>query len=506
MSKKIHSVTLVFVCLLSFLVAGLLFSVAAAKVSADELARLEQDRANIVSLIKDGNYPHAQALTQKLLADFHQNPALPETLYDIAENFRWTHISDRDKDKYGQAQSVYRQIIANYPDNPFAHKAALGIAKTKVLYFIVAQDFNSARYALNEMAAAFQNDPDLPFELYWIGRGYGYWEKHEEEENAYQQIIQNHPSDPYADRARIAFAKANIQSLIMSKDYGAAGEALNEMVEDFPEHPDLPESLYWIAERYSWEGLFDDSNSLFQQIIQNYPDSPFSDKARTGLSKVNALSLVLSQDCDHAGEALEKIINDFNDNPILLKDVLKRVLETRYKQACSRQQKQGSNEQVKEEFRYAKSIAEMIEKLFPDSAADLPEAHLYMAYCDYQLGENAQAAEHCQKIISDWLDYEYVHYAQLLIAGSYEKLADSGVISTSEADYQIERALLSVIEKETIIDGESIARALLELARWYAKIGEKDLAANFYEEFLMRMDGTNSPDAPAVKAKLEKLR
>jgi len=498
MSNKIHSIAIIFVVLL--------FSVATAKVSADASAELEQAKSNIVSLVNDGNYAQAQEQTQKLLADFPKNPALPEALYEIAERFRWSGASDRDKDKYERAGKVYRQIIANYPDSPFADKAELGISKTKVLHFIVVQDYNAAGQALNEMVAAFPNHPNLADELYWIGRAYGYWERHEEEKNMYQRIIQNHPDSPYVDRAKIGFAKADVQSLIMSKDYDGAKQALDKLVTDFPNHPDLPETLYWIAERYAWEGRFDDSKILYQQIIQKYPDSPFSSKARTGLSKVNALTLVMSQDPNRASEALEKIVDDFNDNPNLLKDILRIALETRYKQACSRQQKEGTNEQVKEGFRNAKSIAEMIEKIFPDSAADLPEAHLYIAYCDYQLGENAEAAESCQKIISDWPDYGYIHYAQLLIASSYEKLAESGVISTSEAGYQIEQALAAVIEKETKIDRESIARALLELGRWYVKMGEKDLAVNFYEEFIMRMDDMNNPDALAVKAELEKLR
>src|SRR4030042_1674158 len=169
MSKKASSITLIFTVLLFSVAAGLLFSVAAAKVSAEESAKIEQEKSNIVSLIKDGNYIEAWAQTQQLLADFPVNQVIPETLYDIAETFRWYGASDRDKDKYERAGKVYRQIIANYPDNPFAYKAALGIAKTKVLYFIVAQDFNAAGQALNEMAATFANAPILPDELYWIG-------------------------------------------------------------------------------------------------------------------------------------------------------------------------------------------------------------------------------------------------------------------------------------------------------------------------------------------------
>lgn len=62
MSKKIHSIALVFV--------GLLFSVAAAKISANTSAELEQAKSNIVSLINDGSYAQAQTQTQKSLADF----------------------------------------------------------------------------------------------------------------------------------------------------------------------------------------------------------------------------------------------------------------------------------------------------------------------------------------------------------------------------------------------------------------------------------------------------
>jgi outer membrane protein assembly factor BamD (BamD/ComL family) len=168
MSNKIHSIALVFI--------GLLLSVAAAKVSADASADLERAKSSVISLINDGKYSQAQMQTQKLFAGFSKNPALPEALYEIAERFRWFGASDRDKDKYGRAQKVYQQIIANYPDSPFADKAALGISKTKVLYFIVAQDFNAAGQALDEMVAKFPSHPNLPDELYWIGRGYGYWD------------------------------------------------------------------------------------------------------------------------------------------------------------------------------------------------------------------------------------------------------------------------------------------------------------------------------------------
>jgi TolA-binding protein len=254
LTAKARSITFVFI--------GLLFSVAAAKVAAEESAKLEQAKSNIISLIGVGNYTEAQAQTQKLLSDFSKEQALPQALYEIAEKFRWSGASDKDKDKYGRAQNVYQQIITNYPDSPFASKAALGIAKTKVLYFIVAQDFNTAGQALNEMIAGFSKHPDLPEQLYWIGRGYGYWDRYEEEKGVYQQIIQNHPDSPYADKARFGISRANVLSLIMSQNYDQAEDAFGKLLVDFPGHPNLEDAHYRVAEGYYHKALELDNKGL----------------------------------------------------------------------------------------------------------------------------------------------------------------------------------------------------------------------------------------------------
>ena len=214
------------------------------------------------------------------------------------------------------------------------------------------------------------------------------------------------------------------------------------------------------------------------------------------------MSLMTSKEYNEAEIAVDELFADFNDNPKFATAIL-AIVEQCYRQGLPKQFSDPNH--ARELFGGAAGICDIFIEEKPEDNL-VPEALLYMAYCDYQLGENAAAAESCQEIIIYSPDYEYVHYAQLLIASSYEKLAESGVVSMSEADYQIEQALLSVIEKETKIDKESIARALLELSRWYVKTGEKDLAASFYEEFIMRADDPNSADARAAKAELEKLR
>jgi TolA-binding protein len=68
-----------------------------------------------------------------------------------------------------------------------------------------------------------------------------------------------------------------LNALVASKDFNEAEETLNEMVSDFNGHPDLPKTLYWLAERY--KGLDrPEANQIYAQLVQNYPDNYYAKK------------------------------------------------------------------------------------------------------------------------------------------------------------------------------------------------------------------------------------
>ncbi len=102
MSNKTHPIALVFV--------GLLFSVAAAEVSADASAELEQAKSNIISLVNGGNYAHAQTQIQKVVDDYPQ--------YEHAWHAQFTigRCYDVLKD------TAYKQLLEKYPDCPAAEQ------------------------------------------------------------------------------------------------------------------------------------------------------------------------------------------------------------------------------------------------------------------------------------------------------------------------------------------------------------------------------------------------
>jgi len=288
------------------LVWGFLFCFAWCRAAADVFT----DKAQIESLIESGKLADANQRIEKLKADYAQDSQLPCALYWIGRRYEWSKNDD-------QARNIYQQVIQNYPSNEYAAKCRLSLATQDVLSLIISAKYDPAREAVDKLLADFANEPDLAETLYWVARRYGWSDKYEEEKNLYQKIIQNHPDNPFANKARLGFARADVLSLILSKNFDQGQTALTQLQTDFAAHPDLPDALYWVAERYRWAHKWEDAKDLYQKVVQDYPNSPAAGRARIGLSRVEVLALIGSDDYAAAKKALDKLVTDFAANPDL---------------------------------------------------------------------------------------------------------------------------------------------------------------------------------------------
>lgn len=170
MSTKTHSIlpTVALSKAEVFALIGLLFFMVVAEVFAGAPAGLEQAKLSIISLIDEGmytknesKYTQAQAQAQKLLADFSQNPALPQALYEIADKYRWAT-------KYEQVNNLYQQIIQNYPNSPYVSRAKLGLERVAVLSLIISQNYDQATKDFDKLLVDFAGHPDLSETIYWV--------------------------------------------------------------------------------------------------------------------------------------------------------------------------------------------------------------------------------------------------------------------------------------------------------------------------------------------------
>ena len=65
-------------------------------------------------------------------------------------------------------------------------------------------------------------------------------------------------------------AKSDIVSLIEQGDYSQAQVQMQDLIAGYPGHPDMPETLLWIAEGYFWSGQRDQAKERFQEAHRNH--------------------------------------------------------------------------------------------------------------------------------------------------------------------------------------------------------------------------------------------
>jgi TolA-binding protein len=246
-------------------------------------ARLGNVRWDATSLIVSGKYADAKAVTDKMADDFAGSPDLTETLYWISGRFQAF-------DRFDDSKQIYEQIIRDYPESPWAKKARINKAMSEAMSLVVSGKYAEAKEVTDKMISDFARSSDLspganlPEMLYWISERYERSGRADEAKRDYQRLIDLYPNNPLAMKAKLGIPRADVIALVLAKNFNNAETALNKMTADFASHPDLPETLYWLAYRYQDIGRVEDANHLYQQITQTYANNIYASKAQTALS------------------------------------------------------------------------------------------------------------------------------------------------------------------------------------------------------------------------------
>jgi len=213
--------------------------------------------------------------------------------------------------QYEQAEAMYRQIVADYPDTD----CALEAQKELVMLYLTWDKPTQGEAAFEELVAGFPEHPLLPEVLYYIVEEYAWSGKHEEATSFCQQIIQQYPGGPYADKAQLGVPAIKVLSLIDSGEDAAAQSALDSLISDFADHSGLPEVLYHIARRYKQSGKCEIAESLYKDIVANYPRTDYAFQAETRL----VLWYISVARNDEAQAAIASLVADFSEHSELVK-------------------------------------------------------------------------------------------------------------------------------------------------------------------------------------------
>ncbi len=246
-------------------------------------AELHFSRFNVLSQIAAGNETNAETEINSIESKFQSHPDFPWYIYSVANQYEELKKDDK-------AKAIYQRILQQYPDSPVAGGARLHFSRYNVTSLIASGNDTAVRSEIGGIAADFPGHPDLQWYFSNIANQYeqlGKYSVADEVKSLYQQITQESPNGSSKTKAGLQYSRAEVQFLIISQKYDEAKAALDKLIADFSDHPDLPDTLYEIAQKYEWSDRYEESKSIYQQIIQNCPDSSLAWHAQFLVGRIN---------------------------------------------------------------------------------------------------------------------------------------------------------------------------------------------------------------------------
>jgi tetratricopeptide (TPR) repeat protein len=397
--------------------------------------------------ISDANDAAAETACDTLLTKFSGQPTLPKEVYQIAMK----HSDTERPDKAFQLHQY--NVEHSSKDDMYTMWSKVEIVKS---YIRDANDA-AADEAFDKLLAEFSGQPTLPKEIYQIVDEYAMAGKYDKADQIYQHVLDNWPEAEQDGLEHIGVAEINVLSLIESGNDTAAKEALDSLIGDFNEHPNLAWTLDGIAGRYEKFLKHNEARSIYRKIATDFNET---DYALTAQKKLAILEIKAGDEVA-AQAALDILIADFNeyhDSP----EAVFVVGEQYYNWAFQCEKAKLS---AKATDKFQKAIA-VWQRIITDlsSSSITPQAYYMSARCYERIGKYENAIDYYSIVVDNWPDYEFAWNAQFLIGRCFDKLARAGTISKVDAAPLIREACEKLITNYP--DSMAVNAAINLLKRW----------------------------------------
>ena len=347
--------------------------------------------------------------------------------------------SYREDKQYDQAEQIYRQIIAQFPDS----NDALEAQKQLTCLYIITGQQAEADAAFAELTAAFSGHKDIAQTVHNIAYQYRNVNRQEKANEVDQYVVGAWPETDCAVLAQMDIAKYYVDQ---GKDPNAQA-SVDKLLRDFSGNPLIARAVHDIAQHYRWSGKYEKANALYQHVVANWPDSEHALWSQADLIK----SYLALGDDPNAEAAVEKLLANFTDNPLAARAVWDTAQHYRelkkYPQANRLYQHVVANWPDSEHALWSQadlvksylalednSNAEVaVQGLLGDFADNPLIARAVWDTAQYyrDLKKYAEAARLYEHVVANYPDSEHALKAQMDLVKSYLALEDDPNVETA---------------------------------------------------------------------------
>ncbi len=249
------------------------------------------------------------AITGKCFAD-------AEALYNTAKH------NEKIVGRYHEANLIYQQLIEQYPGSSYLSEWQLAVARSNILAFIRARDYDKVGVAVNRLITDFSGNVELPETLWRIARKYELSDTFEydqtdmfdEAESLYRLIVQQYPGTVQARRSTIDIVKVAILRLMRLEESSTIQPAIDDVINEYSDDSHLMRVIYDFARRYEYIGNYEQAKNLYRHVYQQYPSNKWLEpKARMDEQRLGIYEVIESG--QNPSKAIAKMKSDFAGRP-----------------------------------------------------------------------------------------------------------------------------------------------------------------------------------------------
>ena len=426
-------------------------------------AEITIPKVAILYLVDSGSYSAADIAVDSMISSYSDNSDLGKGLYGIA--VRYEQVKE-----WQRAEDVYIKITQNCPS---ATGAGFAAARINARLVIKSGSDGSADAAVSSLLTDFSSHPDMAKVLFELAYNYRCSEKYDKTKGLYQKIVQRYPSSAYALKAQIGVGAMDILLSIKSKDYSSAQDAVSSLVTSFSGNLGLAEALCSIAIGYEHAKEYTYAKGVYQQIVQQRPNSQYATEARLDIPRTDIMSSILAENYTVAASKTNSLITNFASHSNLARALYS--IANRYEDSGQYQLAEAEYERIAQQY----SASEQAGK-----------AQLDVRKCQvlglFESGNDSGALAEIDSLITDFADSSYLAYAvSRKVAEKYYieafKLQSQG--SENQAVSMFQRSLIVWLK---VISGVPVSGETTHALYWAAdchrKLGNYEQSIECYKK------------------------
>jgi tetratricopeptide (TPR) repeat protein len=176
------------------------------------------------------------------------------------------------------------------------------------------------------MTNEFKDEPEVAVALFHIGQELFWQRQFGEARDVFDRGVELFPAGPAAEEMKLWSAKTACCVLIYSRRATDAEivASIDKMLNDFNDDAGLPGAVYWLSKEYEWTkgtslsraAWYDKPNSVYQQLMQKFSDTPFGQQAELDQKRLNhrmkIFNLMKEPNQNAIDTAIEEMVVDLN--------------------------------------------------------------------------------------------------------------------------------------------------------------------------------------------------